>query len=117
MMFLLMLIIPDRDDLEDLLISLHSAGAVTITTINSEEYLPNNDDQPLQEDFPIIPSFKSITDLSQSPSKIVIAFAPTKETLKNLVTAVNTYLKESEITQESSLSIFPVGDISTILND
>ena len=115
-MFLLLLIIPDRDDLEDLLVSLHTAGAVKINTVNSEEFLPNNDDQPLQEDFPIIPSLQSITDLSQNSAKTILAFAPSKSVIKDLVTVTNSYLEKSEITHESSLSVFPVGDIASILN-
>ncbi len=116
MMFLLLLIIPDLDNLEDLLVSLHAAGAVNINTVNSEEFLPNNDDQPLQEDFPIIPSLQSITDLSQKSAKTIFAFAPTKSVLRDLVSVTNSYLEKSEITHESSLSVFPVGDIASILD-
>jgi len=115
MMYLLMLIIPDRDNLQDLLSSLHSAGAMKITTLNAEEFLPTNDDQPLQENFPIIPSFQTLTDLSQRPAKIVLAFGSSKNAVEELNRIISTYLEESEIKKESSFSVFKVGDITSLL--
>lgn len=113
MTYLIFLIVPDRDDLDDLLLAWHSAGLRHITTAQSSEFSPGNNDQPLQEDFPLIPSLQSILDLSHSPSKILLAFSESRETVNEIIQTTKSFLRSAGIESNSKLSVLPYTDILT----
>jgi hypothetical protein len=113
MTYLILLIVPDRDDLDDLLLTWHSAGLRQINSVQSSEFSPEIKDQPLQEDFPLIPSLKSISDLSHSPSKIVIAFSESIEMINSVFQTTKAFLHSAGIESSSSLSVLQLPDILT----
>jgi hypothetical protein len=113
MTYLILLILPDRDDLDDLLLAWHSAGLRRITSVQSSEFTPEVKDQPLQEDFPLIPSLESISNLSYSPSKIVFAFADYKETINGIVQTTKAFIRSEGIESNSTLSVLQFPDILT----
>jgi hypothetical protein len=113
MTYLLLLVVPDRDDLDDLLLDWHSAGLRHITSVQASEYSPENKDQLLQEDFPLIPSFQSISNLSHTPSRIFLAVAESKEAINSIVPTTKAFLQSAEIESSSNLSVIQLSDLLT----
>jgi hypothetical protein len=110
-MHLIMLILHEQENLEDLLNTWHTAGALQITSIHSSVFTSNPANQSLNEDFPLLPSLSTITDFSQIPSSIILAFTSTKEITETIISKTISILQSQDLEKTSSISTFQVSEV------
>jgi hypothetical protein len=106
-----MLIINEQENLEDLYSTWHKAGAMQITSIPSSVFTSDPENQSLKEDFPLLPSLSTITDFSQIPSSIILAFASTKEISETIISKSISFLQSQGLDKTSSISTFQVSEV------